>query len=223
MELVRFDTQLMQNPEIGGVEYQQGQLQGYEIREYLLEKGGRKCADCGLVDAPLEVEHIIPKSWGGSNRVSNLTLACNDCNQRKGSQTAEEFGFPSIQTQAKKSLKDAAAVNVTRWKLFEVLKSFGLPLETGTGGGTKFNRAKQAYPKTHWLDAACVGETGGRVFANLDHAPLLIKATGHQSRQMCRPDQYGFPRTKSKQGFRQATWSRQSSLLERRLEPPSDE
>ncbi len=76
MELVRFDTQLMQNPEIGGVEYQQGQLQGYEIREYLLEKGGRKCADCGLVDAPLEVEHIIPKSWGGSNRVSNLTLAC---------------------------------------------------------------------------------------------------------------------------------------------------
>lgn len=33
-ELVRFDMQLMQNPEISGVEYQQGELQGYEVREY---------------------------------------------------------------------------------------------------------------------------------------------------------------------------------------------
>ncbi len=30
MELVKFDTQLMQNPEISGVEYQQGELAGYE-------------------------------------------------------------------------------------------------------------------------------------------------------------------------------------------------
>lgn len=36
MELVRFDTQLMENAEIKGVEYQQGELAGYELREYLL-------------------------------------------------------------------------------------------------------------------------------------------------------------------------------------------
>ncbi|GET38027.1 HNH endonuclease [Microseira wollei NIES-4236] len=35
-ELVRFDLQLMQNPEISGVLYQQGELQGCEVREYLL-------------------------------------------------------------------------------------------------------------------------------------------------------------------------------------------
>jgi hypothetical protein len=40
-ELVRFDLQLMQNPEISGVEYQQGELQGYEVREYLLNKFNR--------------------------------------------------------------------------------------------------------------------------------------------------------------------------------------
>ena len=34
-ELVRFDTQLMQSPEISGREYQQGTLAGYETREYL--------------------------------------------------------------------------------------------------------------------------------------------------------------------------------------------
>ncbi|GER92250.1 hypothetical protein KDW_64120 [Dictyobacter vulcani] len=34
MELVRFDLQQMENPEIAGVEYQQGTLAGYEVREY---------------------------------------------------------------------------------------------------------------------------------------------------------------------------------------------
>jgi hypothetical protein len=43
-ELVRFDTQLLASPEISGVAYQQGELAGYEIREYLLEQWRRKCA-----------------------------------------------------------------------------------------------------------------------------------------------------------------------------------
>jgi hypothetical protein len=42
VETVRFDTQKMQNNEVSGVEYQQGELAGYEVREYLLEKWGRK-------------------------------------------------------------------------------------------------------------------------------------------------------------------------------------
>jgi len=51
-ELVRFDTQKMQNPELSGVEYQQGELFRYEVREYLLEKWGRKCAYCSVSDVP---------------------------------------------------------------------------------------------------------------------------------------------------------------------------
>nr|MCU0552417.1 RNA-guided endonuclease IscB [Leptolyngbya sp. Prado105] len=57
-ELVRFDLQLIQNPEISGVQYQQGELQGYEVREYLLEKWNRKCAYCSVETVPFEVEHI---------------------------------------------------------------------------------------------------------------------------------------------------------------------
>jgi len=197
-ELVRFDTQLMQNAEISGVEYQQGELQGYEVREYLLEKWGRECAYCGVKDLPLEVEHIIPKTRGGSHRVSNLSLACHDCNEEKGTQTAAEFGHPEVQAKAKQPLKDAAAVNATRWALFNRLKLTGLPVEVGTGGRTKFNRFSQGYPKAHWIDAACVGESGGAVKLSATHRSLLIKATGRQSRQMTRPDQYGFPRTAAK-------------------------
>ncbi len=76
LELVRFDMQLMENPEIEGVEYQQGTLAGYETREYLLYKWGRKCAYCSKENIPLQIEHIAPRAKGGSNRVSNLCLAC---------------------------------------------------------------------------------------------------------------------------------------------------
>ena len=57
-ELVRFDLQQMDNPEISGIEYQQGTLFGYEVREYLLAKWQRKCAYCGAENVPLQVEHI---------------------------------------------------------------------------------------------------------------------------------------------------------------------
>src|SRR6185437_3133069 len=157
MELVKFDTHLMQNAEISGVEYQQGELQGYEVREYLLEKWHRACAYCGAKDVPLQVEHIIPRKRQGSDRISNLTLACESCNQRKGTQTAAEFGFPDIQAQAKQPLRDSAAVNTTRWALYDRLQGLGLHVEVGTGGRTKWNRTQRGLPKTHWLDAACVG------------------------------------------------------------------
>lgn len=197
-ELVRFDLQLMQNPEISGVEYQQGELQGYEVREYLLNKFNRQCAYCGAKDTALEVEHIKPRSKGGSDRVSNLTLACHPCNQRKGNQDIKDFlsGKPDVLkrvlAQAKAPLKDAAAVNATRWALFNALKVTGLPVATGSGSKTKFNRTRLELPKTHWLDAACVGDTPSSLEV-LTTQPLLIKATGHGTRQMCGTDKFGFP------------------------------
>ena len=62
-----------------------------------------------------------------------------------------------IQAQAKAPLKDATAVNATRWELFRRLQATGLPVECGSGGRTKWNRTTRSLPKTHWLDAACVG------------------------------------------------------------------
>ncbi|WP_375341418.1 RNA-guided endonuclease IscB [Lyngbya sp. CCY1209] len=196
-ELVRFDLQLMQNPEISGVEYQQGELQGYEVREYLLEKWNRKCAYCGAKNVPLEVEHIQPQSKGGTNRVSNLTLACHSCNQSKSDRDIRDFlsGKPDVLNRilkpAKLPLKDAAAINSTRWALFNALKQTGLPVATGTGGQTQFNRTRFSLPKTHWLDAASVGLVD--LLKVLTTKPLLIVAKGHGTRQMCGTDKYGFP------------------------------
>ncbi|MEN8216641.1 MAG: RNA-guided endonuclease IscB [Pseudomonadota bacterium] len=204
VETVRFDTQQMPNSAVSGVEYQQGALAGYEVREYLLEKWGRKCAYCGAENVPLEIEHIQPKSQGGSNRVSNLTIACRKCNQKKSNKSIEDFlkrkptALKRIKAQTQKSLKDTAAVNTTRYAIGNALKQFGLPATFWSGGRTKFNRTQQKYPKDHWIDAACVGETGANVLILNTLKPLTITAVGHGTRQMCRVDQYGFPRTTAK-------------------------
>ena len=198
-ELVRFDIQLMQNPDIQGKEYQQGTLAGYETREYLLEKWNRQCAYCEVKDVPLQVEHIHPRAKGGTNSITNLTLSCEKCNTKKGTKDIKDFlkkdtnRLEKILKQAKRPLADAAAVNTTRFALLEALKATGLPVETGSGGLTKFNRSQQNIDKTHWLDAACVGKSTPKLIIK-NVKPLLINANGHGSRQSCRTDKYGFPK-----------------------------
>jgi hypothetical protein len=125
--------------------------------------------------------------------VSNLTIACEPCNVAKGTQTAAEFGHPEVQAQAKRPLKDAAAVNASRWALYHRLQATGLPVEIGTGGRTKWNRAQRGLPKAHWVDAACVGASTPPVLRLAGVAPLAITATGRHSRQMCRTNAFGFP------------------------------
>ncbi len=148
IEVATFDTQKMQNPEIKGVEYQQGELQGYHVREYLLEKWGRKCAYCKKIGIPLEIDHITPKSRGGTDRVSNLTVSCHKCNQKKGDRTAEEFGHPEIQKKAKKSLRTTAFMNIVRWRIVNLLGC-----KHTYGYITKHNRIKHGLEKTHINDA----------------------------------------------------------------------
>jgi 5-methylcytosine-specific restriction endonuclease McrA len=203
-ELVKFNLQQMDNPEISGLDYQQGTLAGYEVREYLLEKWKRECAYCGAKDIPLQIEHIQARAKGGTNRVSNLCLACEKCNQAKGTQDIRVFLankpeiLKRILAQAKKPLKDAGAVNATRWVLYERLQALGLPVECGSGGLTKFNRGSRELLKTHWIDAACVGKSTPLEISVTSVSPLLITAKGHGCRQRCLMNEFGFPRTKPK-------------------------
>lgn len=210
LELMKFDMQQMDNPEISGVEYQQGTLAGYEVREYLLEKWGRQCAYCGAKDVPLEVEHITPRAKIRDDRVCNLTLSCHRCNEKKGAQDIRDFLkhkpdlLQKILAQAKAPLKDAAAVNVSRWALYRRLQEFGLPVECGSGGLTKYNRTLRGLPKAHWTDAACVGQSTPEMLHVAAVSPLVITAQGHGCRQVTNVDRIGFPRGKSKQRARRS-------------------
>jgi 5-methylcytosine-specific restriction endonuclease McrA len=192
VERVKFDLQLLQNSEISGLEYQQGELAGWETRAYLLEKFGHRCAYCGKGEVPFELDHQLPRSRGGSNRVSNLVLACHDCNLAKGNQTAAEFGYPQVEAQAKASLRDAAAVNETRFALVRELKKLGIPIGTWSGGRTRWNRARFGFSKTHALDALCVGELAGVNVGKLKTVAII--ATGRGRYRRTNVDKCGFPR-----------------------------
>ncbi len=196
MELVKFDTQKMQAETIEGVQYQQGTLWGYQVREYLLEKWGRCCAYCNSSGVPLQIDHIKPKSKGGSDRISNLTLACERCNLAKGNKPVEDFlkkdsaRLRKIRSMALQPLKDAAAVNSTRWALYSTLKAL-LPIKSSSGAQTKYNRLRFGLVKEHWIDASCTGDLNHIIFST--QQPLVIKASGWGKREMVTKNKYGFP------------------------------
>jgi len=204
MELVRFDLALLQTPLIEGVEYQRGTLWGTEVRQYVLAKWQHRCAYCQTTGVPLELDHLHPRSKGGSDRVANLVGACRSCNEAKADQAIEVFladrpeGLARVQAQRQAPLADAAAVNSTRWTLYDSLRALGLPVETGSGGLTKWNRTNRNLPKQHWVDAACTGPSTPERLQIRHVGPWLIQAQGRQTRRLVNVDKHGFPRGRAK-------------------------
>ena len=164
VELTAFDTQKMVNPAIQKAEYQHGTLFGYEIKEYLLHKHGHRCAYCkGKSGDPiLEVEHVISKTNGGTNRISNLVIACRACNDQKGSRNAAEFGFPDIQKKASKfkAFRYSALTQSYKWALWRELNKLGLPVKATFGYNTKYYRNKMGLPKAQVIDAMVIASVG---------------------------------------------------------------
>lgn len=143
--------------------------------------------------------------------MSNLALACRVCNHAKGNRTATDYlsGQPerlaTLLAQAQAPLRDAAAVNATRWVIWHRLTASRLPVEASTGGRTKWNRHRFGIPKTHALDAACAGQIDG--LAGWQIPTLTIQCTGRGSHQRTRLTAHGFPRgylmrQKTLHGFR---------------------
>jgi 5-methylcytosine-specific restriction endonuclease McrA len=86
IERVAFDTHSMiAGRTLRGTEYAEGTLAGTNPRAHLRAKWHNACAYCGATGVPLNVEHLVPRSRGGSHRITNLVLACVACNQAKGS------------------------------------------------------------------------------------------------------------------------------------------
>ena len=110
--------------------------------------------------------------------------------------------------------KFTGIVNSTRWAMHQRLKATGLPVTTGSGGLTKYNRARLGIPKSHALDAACVGQID--VIQNWQQPVLSIKATGRGRYQRTFLTKYGFPRgylMRSKSAFGFQTGDRVKAVV----------
>jgi 5-methylcytosine-specific restriction endonuclease McrA len=70
------------------------------------------CAYCKEVfnEKSLSLDHIIPKSRGGSSKWENLVAACKMCNGKKGDRTPEEAGFHPIKKPNRMSIHTHNAI-----------------------------------------------------------------------------------------------------------------
>ena len=191
IEVASFDIQKMQNPNITGVEYQQGTLFGYTIRNYLLEKWDHRCVYCRKKNIPLEIDHIIPRSRDGTNRVDNLTITCQKCNLKKGNKLASECSAKirkiilAIQHQAKKTYKAATFMTMVRWKMVEQLDC-----QYTYGDATKYKRTRLGLSKSHVNDAFIMAGGLSQEFSR----PFEVKQIRRNNRSL-QKNRKGFKRS----------------------------
>ncbi len=200
IEKVSFDTsKITANKKLYGAQYQNGTLKDTKLRKYIFKKYDNQCGYCGSKDN-LEIEHIVPKSKGGTNSVKNITLSCRKCNELKSNMSLKQFGKlinkDLSHLEPNKTPKSAAIIQSARnYTIEELSKKY--KVTTGEGWETKLNREELNLPKEHYYDALCIGKDY-KYKIQTDEV-FIIKAEGRGSRQMCRMDRFGFPRTSAKQ------------------------
>jgi hypothetical protein len=151
LEIANFDIQLINNPDIKGVEYQEGSQLGFSnVREYVLYRDGHKCQHCSgkSGDKILNVHHIESRKTGG-NAPNNLITLCETCHK------AYHDGEIKLKVRRGKSLRDAAVMNIMKEMLYKrCCEIYGLNCVNRTYGYiTKYNRIKNNISKSHVNDA----------------------------------------------------------------------
>lgn len=200
IENVSFDTaQMSSNANLVGTAYQQGPLYQNKLRSFIFSRSNGKCVYCGA--EATEIDHIVPRSNGGTNSTYNLVASCRSCNQIKSNLSLKDFGKKMnrdySRLEPKKLPKDAAIVQSARNYMVKEITKLVFDTTTHDAWLTKYNRDELDLPKQHYYDALSVGEVPNK-FIFLTDKVLQISAKGRGSRQMCRVDRYGFPRTSAK-------------------------
>lgn len=152
VETTSFDIQKINNPEIGGFEYQQGEQLGFwNVREYVLWRDNHTCQYCkgGSKDKVLNVHHIESRKTGG-NAPNNLITLCETCHEK------HHKGEIQVKIKRGSSFKDAAFMGVMRWTFYERLKEIYPNVSMTYGYITKNTRIENSLPKEHYVDARCI-------------------------------------------------------------------
>ena len=153
IEVGKFDVQKIINPEIQGVDYQQGQTYGYhDIRYFVFARDRYTCQLCKKKDKILNTHHLIYRSHGGSDRADNLITVCTDCHTHKNHQRGEIFWKWMIEGKKLPRYKEGAFMNIFRKRIFTKY-----PHASITYGSVTTPRRKQlGLEKSHANDAITI-------------------------------------------------------------------
>lgn len=155
VEVASFDTQLLkaeaEGKTISGKDYQNGEMLGYNTREYVLFRDNHTCCHCHgkSGDKVLEVHHLESRKTGG-NAPSNLITLCKTCH--------ENYHKGKIKLKQKRAEKynDATFMGIMRWSFYNELKEIYSDVSLTYGYITKNNRIKYNLAKEHYNDAYCI-------------------------------------------------------------------
>ena len=153
IEVAQFDTQLLKNPDVQGVQYQQGEQMGFwNTREYVLARDNHRCQCCHgkSKDSVLNVHHIESRQTGG-NSPDNLVTLCETCHK------AYHRGEFELKLKRNfQSLRDAAVMSIMRWEVYNRAKLIFPDVHVTYGYITKHTRITNKLEKSHAVDARCI-------------------------------------------------------------------
>ncbi|MCH4170837.1 MAG: RNA-guided endonuclease IscB [Lactobacillus sp.] len=156
IEVGKFDMAKMVQPGITGLGYQQGDLYGYETaKQYVLDRDNYTCQICHgkSKDPKLKIHHIIYRSNGGTNQVSNLLTVCATCHFLANHQPGGKlYDLQAKKFQSHCSLKGATFMNILRRRLFTAFPEASFQY----GAQTTLDRAKLDLKKSHYNDAVTI-------------------------------------------------------------------
>lgn len=172
VEVASFDIQKINNPNISGRGYQQGeQMDFWNVREYVLFRDGHQChGKKGCKNKILNVHHIESRKVGGDSP-SNLITLCEECHNDY------HKGKLELNLKRGQGFKDAAFMGIMRWSFYNRLKEMYPIVNLTYGYITKNTRIQNELPKEHRIDALCI--SGNPTVDRLDHYYFLKKVRCH--------------------------------------------
>jgi RRXRR protein/HNH endonuclease len=178
IEVAQFDLQKLKNPDIHGVEYQQGpQLGFWNVREYVLFRDNHTCQWCKgkSQDCVLNVHHIESRKTGGDSPDNLITLCetCHDLIHR----THQEHTLK----RESEGFRDASHMGIVRWRIYAQAKASFPDVHLTYGYITKHTRITNELVKSHLIDARCMS---GNPLASSDGTWYLVMLVRRNNRQL---------------------------------------
>jgi len=120
IEVGKFDTHKMINPDIQGVDYQQGQTYGYhDVRYFVFARDQYTCQVCRKKNKILNTHHIVYRSHGGTDRADNLITVCTDCHTYANHQKGRILHKWMMEGKKLPRYKEGVFMNVFRRRVFK--------------------------------------------------------------------------------------------------------
>lgn len=161
VEVAQFDQQWIKNPGLTGTDYQHGPQEGFwNVREYVLFRDNHQCQHCHgkSKDTILNMHHVESRKTGGDSP-DNLITLCETCHK-----AYHQGGIELKVKRSSQSLRDAAAMNVMRWNVYNILKDeLHIPVRLTYGYFTKHVRIEHGLAKSHAVDARCISGNPGSI------------------------------------------------------------